>query len=126
MRMIDIACREADGINLPCIIPRDQKRYRERIPTIIERLKFHNHERSDFEISLYTHITIVGSQESLERLRKERKIFKSNLKYIFMGELEVIQDKINELEDLGVEKMVIVVESPDIEDPLSVFCKEIM
>ena len=126
MRMIDIACREADGINLPCIIPRDQKRYRERIPIIIERLKFHNRERTDFEISLYTHITVVESQESLERLRKERKIFKSNLKYIFMGELEAIQDKINEAEALGVEKMVIVVESPDIEDPLSVFCKEIM
>ncbi|MFX0041239.1 MAG: LLM class flavin-dependent oxidoreductase [Promethearchaeota archaeon] len=65
-RIIDIACREADGINLAYLIPRDQKRFRESISIINEKLKKYNRDHSDFEISLYTHITLVDSQEMLE------------------------------------------------------------
>jgi len=125
-RMIDIACREADGINLPYLIPRDQKRFRDSISTINEKLNKYKRDSSEFEISLYAYITIVDNQVAIERLRKEKNIFKSNLKYLFIGNTENIKEKIKEFENLGVEKMVIVVESPDIVDPLDIFCKKIM
>ena len=48
------------------------------------------------------------------------------MKYRFIGKPEVIQEKINEVEDLGVEKIVIVVESPELEDPLNIFSRDIM
>jgi len=125
-RMIDIACREADGINLAYVIPRDQKRFRESISAINEKLKRYGRDPTKFEISIYTYITIVDSQETLERIRKERKLFKSNMKYQFMGNVNAIQEKIHEVENLGVKKMVIIVESPDMEDPLKIFKQEIM
>ncbi|MFX0145864.1 MAG: LLM class flavin-dependent oxidoreductase [Candidatus Hodarchaeota archaeon] len=125
-RMIDIACREADGVNLAYMIPQDLKRFRESISIINEKLKKYGRKSSDFEISIYTNITITESQEIIERIRKERKIFKSNLKYLFLGSIEDIKKKIQEFENLGVKKMVIVIESPEIEDPLELFKKEIM
>jgi alkanesulfonate monooxygenase SsuD/methylene tetrahydromethanopterin reductase-like flavin-dependent oxidoreductase (luciferase family) len=125
-RMIDIACREADGVNLAYVIPRDLKKFRESISIIDEKLKEYGRDSSEFEISIYTRITIVDSQETLERIRKERKIFKSNLKYLFMGNIEDIKEKIQEVENLGVKKMVITLESPEIEDPFKVFRNEIM
>ena len=48
------------------------------------------------------------------------------MKHLFMGNPEAINKKIQEVENLGVQKMVIVVESPDLEDPLNIFSKEIM
>lgn len=125
-RMIDIACREADGVNLAYVIPRDLKRFRESISIINEKLKKYGRNPSEFEISIYTNITIINSQEMIERIRKERKIFKSNLKYLFMGNIEEIREKIQEVENLGVEKMVITLESPEFEDPFETFKKEIM
>ncbi len=125
-RMIDIACREADGVNLAYVTPRDQKRFRESISIINEKLKKYNRDPTEFEISIYTFITIIDSQETLERIRKEKRIFKSNLKYQFIGNVNTIQEKIHEVENLGVKKMVIIVESPVMEDPISFFSKEIM
>jgi alkanesulfonate monooxygenase SsuD/methylene tetrahydromethanopterin reductase-like flavin-dependent oxidoreductase (luciferase family) len=125
-RMIDIACREADGVNLSYVIPRDQKRFQESISFINEKLKKYGRDSSDFEISMYTNITITESQETIERIRKERKIFKSNLKYLFMGNIEDIKGKIQEVENLGVEKMVVFVNGPELEDPLKIFKQEIM
>ena len=125
-RMIDIACREADGVNLAYVTPRDQKRFRESISIINEKLKKYNRDPTEFEISIYTFITIIDSQETLERIRKEKRIFKSNLKYQFIGNVNTIQEKIHEVENLGVKKMVIIVESPVMEDPISIFSKEIM
>ncbi len=125
-RMIDIACREADGVNLAYVTPRDQKRFRESISIINEKLKKYNRDPTEFEISIYTFITIIDSQETLERIRKEKRIFKSNLKYQFIGNVNTIQEKIHEVENLGVKKMVIIVESPIMEDPISFFSKEIM
>ena len=125
-RMIDIACREADGVNLAYINPHDQKRFKESISIINEKLKKYGRDPAEFEISIYTYITIVDSQETLERVRKERKIFRSNLKYQFIGNSNTIQEKIHEVENLGVKKMIIIVESPIMEDPISFFSKEIM
>ncbi len=125
-RMIDIACRDADGINLAYVVPRDQKKFRESISIINEKLKRYNRDLTKFEFSIYTHITIVESQETLERIRKERNLLKSNMKYQFMGNVETIKEKINEVEELGVKKMVIIVESPESEDPLKLFKNEVM
>ncbi|MFW9999763.1 MAG: LLM class flavin-dependent oxidoreductase [Candidatus Hodarchaeota archaeon] len=125
-RMIDLACREADGVNLAYQIPRDQKKFRESISTINEKLKEYGRDPMEFETSIYTNITIVDNQKTLERIRKEKGIFKSNIKYHFMGTIKDIQEKIQEFENLGVNKMVIIIESPVIEDPITVFSKEIM
>jgi len=125
-RMIDIACREADGINLPYLVIQQQEKLRDSISTIKEKLVKYGRDSSKFEISLFTNVTIVDSQESLERLRKEREILNSQMKYLFMGNSEDIREKIKEVESLGVDKMVIVVESPDMEDPINIFSKEIM
>lgn len=125
-RMIDIACRDADGINLPYIDIRNQKLLEESLSIINEKLKKYDRDSSEFEISLFTYVTIVDSQERLEQVRKERKILKSNLKYLFMGTYEEIKKKIKEFENLGVSKMIVVVESPDMKDPLDFFNKKIM
>jgi alkanesulfonate monooxygenase SsuD/methylene tetrahydromethanopterin reductase-like flavin-dependent oxidoreductase (luciferase family) len=125
-RMIDIACREADGVNLANITPHDQKRFRESITLINEKLKMYGRDPTEFEISIYTYIRIADNQETIERIRKEKGIFRSNMKYQFIGNVNTIQEKIHEVEDLGVEKMVVIIESPVIEDPISVFSKDIM
>lgn len=125
-RMIDIACREADGVNLANHVPRDQKRFRESISLINEKLKRYGRDPDEFEISIYTFIRIADSQETIERIRKEKSIFRSIMKYQFIGNVNTIQEKIQEVEDLGVKKMIVIVESPTIEDPINVFSKEIM
>jgi len=125
-RMIDIACREADGVNLAYVTPHDQKRFRESISIIREKLKRYGRDPTEFEISIYTDITIIDNQETLERIRKEKKIFRSNMKYQFIGDVNAIQEKIHEFEELGVKKMVVIVESPIMEDPITLFCKEII
>ncbi|MFX1357713.1 MAG: hypothetical protein ACFFA8_10535, partial [Promethearchaeota archaeon] len=63
---------------------------------------------------------------TLESIRKEKGIFKSNLKYQFMGDVKTIQEKINKVENLGVKKMIIKVDSPVIDDPINFFSREIM
>ena len=125
-RMIDIACREADGINLPYLDLQQQEILKNRISTIKERLKKYDRNILEFEISLFTNVTIVEGQESLENLKREREILESQMKYLFMGTAEDIKERIKEVENLGVKKMVIVVESPDLEDPLEIFNREIM
>ena len=125
-RMIDIACREADGINLPYLDIQQQEVLRESITTIEEKLKKYDRDPLEFEISLFANVTIVDSQESLESLIGEREILKSQMKYLFMGTSEDIKEKIQEIENLGVKKMVIVVESPDLQDSLDIFNREIM
>jgi len=49
------------------------------------------------------------------------------MKFLFIGTPEIIKEKIREVESLGVKKMVLFkLESPDLEDPLDVFDREIM
>ncbi|MHA2287891.1 MAG: LLM class flavin-dependent oxidoreductase [Promethearchaeota archaeon] len=124
-RMIDIACREADGINFASLHPWQKKIMRENISLVYENLKKYNRDRTDFELSLFTRVTIVDSQDTCERIRKERKLLKSEMKYVFLGTPESIKEKITDVENLGVDKMVIFIESPDLEDPIDVFNGEI-
>jgi alkanesulfonate monooxygenase SsuD/methylene tetrahydromethanopterin reductase-like flavin-dependent oxidoreductase (luciferase family) len=122
-RMTDIACREADGINLPL---GNIEQIRRGIPNITEILKKYNRDPSNFEISLFTSIIMVNDQEELENLRRKRRILKRNLKNQFIGTPEDIKRKITEVEDMGVDKMVISIEKTKFEDSLDVFCKELM
>ena len=122
-RMTDIACREADGINLPL---GNIEQIRRGIPNITEILKKYNRDPSNFEISLFTSIIMVNDQEELENLRRKRRILKRNLKNQFIGTPEDIKRKITEVEEMGVDKMVISVEKTKIEDPIEALCKELM
>ncbi|MFX0012443.1 MAG: hypothetical protein ACFE9R_19170, partial [Candidatus Hermodarchaeota archaeon] len=89
-------------------------------------LKRYNRDPNDFEISLFTTIALVNTQEELEALRKKRKILKRNLKNLFIGTVEDVKEKISEVENAGVNKMVISIEDTGIEEPLTLFKKELM
>ena len=127
-RMIDLACREADGINLPYLMRPSQKfdLLRDYVSIIKEMLEKYNRDYSNFEISLFNTIAIAKSQEELDKSRKERKILKSSLKNLFFGFPEDIKERIKEVENIGIDKMVFSVEKNENFDPLTVFCKEIM
>ena len=122
-RMTDIACREADGINIPM---GNIEQIRARIPFIEEKLKKYNRNLSEFEISLFTSITLVSNQEELEALRRKRKILKRRIKSLFIDTPEGLKEKISEVQDLGVDKMVISVEDTNLDDPIEVFSKDLM
>ncbi|KKK46567.1 hypothetical protein LCGC14_0728680 [marine sediment metagenome] len=122
-RMTDIACREADGINIPM---GNIEQIRARIPFIEEKLKKYNRNLSEFEISLFTSITLVSDQEELEALRRKRKILKRRIKSLFIDTPEGLKEKISKVEDLGVDKMVISVEDTNLDDPIEVFSKDLM
>ncbi|MHA2397379.1 MAG: LLM class flavin-dependent oxidoreductase [Promethearchaeota archaeon] len=122
-RMIDIACREADGINIPL---RTIQEIKKKIPTIHEKLKKYNRDPSDFEISLFVSIGLVNNQEELDELRKKRRILKRALENMFIGTPESVKTKISDVEEAGVNKMVISVEETGIQDPLTLFKEKIM
>lgn len=127
-RMINIACREADGINFSYLMSYQQKidLIKKNVSIIKEKLKKYNRDYSKFEVSLFNGVTITKTQEELDRLRKDRKILKSNLKNLFMGFPEDIKERIKEVENIGIDKMVLAVDKNENFDPLTVFCKEIM
>ncbi|MEE9379236.1 MAG: LLM class flavin-dependent oxidoreductase [Candidatus Lokiarchaeia archaeon] len=125
-RMIDIACREADGINLPYLVDEQRKIFRENISTINEKLKKYNRDPSKFEISLFATASMVNSQEGLKKLMRKRNILNSNLKNLFIGTPDNIKEKITEVENLGIKKMVITVEGSEFEDPLEIFSRDIV
>jgi len=122
-RMTDIACREADGINIPL---RGIKEIKGRIPIIHENLKKYNRDPSDFELSLFVSIGLVNNQEELDEVRKKRRIMKRNLENMFIGTPESIKNKISEVEGAGIDKMVISIEETGIENPLALFKDKIM
>jgi alkanesulfonate monooxygenase SsuD/methylene tetrahydromethanopterin reductase-like flavin-dependent oxidoreductase (luciferase family) len=123
VRMTDIACREADGINIPL---RTIQEIKTKIPTIHEKLKKYNRDPSDFEISLFVSIGLVNNQGELDELRKKRRILKRTLENMFIGTPESIKAKISDVEEAGVNKMVISVEETGIQDPLTLFKDKIM
>ncbi len=125
-RMINIACREADGINLPYLFEQQQKIFLDNISLINGKLKEYDRDPSKFEISLFTSITMVNNQKELESLRRESKILQSELRNQFISTLGDIREKIREFENLGVKKIVITVESPTQKNPLDIFCRKVM
>jgi alkanesulfonate monooxygenase SsuD/methylene tetrahydromethanopterin reductase-like flavin-dependent oxidoreductase (luciferase family) len=133
-RLVTIACREADGINLP---HHGLDELEERIRFINSRLMKYGRDPERFEISTFNLITIVNNEEELnevihgmiERAKQENeKISKEQiLRNRFVGYVEDLKAKIKSAEDLGVRKMVITVRgSPSVKDPMKLFHDEIM
>ena len=132
-RMTAIACREADGINLPYTRPDDIPESINKIKTKLEEF---NRELSDFEISYFNTINIVESQDELdnlvekimERYKEGEKPSKEDvIRNQMIGFPEDIKEKISLLEDMGIDKLVIAIRQSDtIKDPLKLFKEKIM
>ena len=134
-RMIDIACREADGVNLDLWWRPNIESLKPRISNINERLTKHNRDPSEFEISLFTTITVVESQEKLnnivesiiKRFPADKKPTKEHiLNNHYVGFPEDIREKIKKLENMGLKRIVFWLIESDFEDPLEVFAKKVM
>ncbi len=132
-RMMDIACREADGINLPYTKIDD-------LPDAINRIKInlekYQRDVENFEISYFNTINVVDSQEELdaivERIIKaapeDKKPLKEDiLRNSFIGCTEDLKNQITKVEEMGIQKMVIAIrKSESIEDPMKLFADKIM
>ncbi|MBY8985040.1 MAG: LLM class flavin-dependent oxidoreductase [Candidatus Lokiarchaeota archaeon] len=136
-RMTDIACREADGINLPYPSQNAflKTQLSSKISEINELLKKYNRASENFEISLFSTITIAKNQEDLDKRIEE--IIKNTpgpmkptkdylLEHQFIGFPEDIKKKLNDLENMGINKIVLSVGKSDLKDPLLVFNEELM
>ena len=126
-RMIDIACREADGINIPYLLgPFKLEKISTQISDIEEKLKKYNRDPSTFEISLFCTVILAQNQEDLEKIRRTHKIMKRSLPHMFIGTHEELKEKIIQVENMGVDKMVMSLGQSGLDDPLAVFNKEVM
>ena len=120
-RMIDIACREADGINLTNIKPDELPDY---INKIKANLKKYNRDNSEFEISTCCTITLTDNQE-------EKKVSYHSSGNIYVGCHEDIKEEMDNLEELGIDKVVLwsIIKSEksvSIKDPLETFANKVM
>jgi alkanesulfonate monooxygenase SsuD/methylene tetrahydromethanopterin reductase-like flavin-dependent oxidoreductase (luciferase family) len=133
-RLVTIACREADGINLP---HHGLDELEERTHFITSKLKKYNKDPEKFEISAFNLITLVNNEEELnetihqmiERAKQENEKLSREqiLRNSFTGYVEDVRAKIKHAEDLGVRKMVIVVRgSPSVKDPMKLFHDKLM
>jgi alkanesulfonate monooxygenase SsuD/methylene tetrahydromethanopterin reductase-like flavin-dependent oxidoreductase (luciferase family) len=133
-RLVTIACREADGINLP---HHGLDELEERTRFIASKLKKYNRDPEKFEISTYNLITFVNNEEELngtisqmiERAKQENQELSKEqiLRNSFIGYVEDVKAKIKRAEDLGIRKMVLVIRgSPTVKDPIKVFHDELM
>lgn len=128
-RVVTMACREADGINLP---HGGLEEIEERTRFIASKLKKYNRDPEKFEISSFSLITLVNTEEELKEAVRQliERAKQSNeptteeqiLKNTFTGYVEDVKAKIKRAEDLGVRKMVINVRgSPAVTDPMKLF-----
>lgn len=133
-KLTTIACREADGINIP---HRGLDELRERTDFIISKLHEYDRNPDEFEISTFNVITFVSSQEELDEVvgqmverakRHNQEVTKEQiLKDSFIGYVDDVKGKIEQAEEFGVKKMVIVVRGgPSIKDPMKLFHDKIM
>jgi alkanesulfonate monooxygenase SsuD/methylene tetrahydromethanopterin reductase-like flavin-dependent oxidoreductase (luciferase family) len=136
-RMIDIACREADGVNLgyPGQTIFSKTQLSSKINEIDDNLKRYNKSRTNFEISLFTSITIAKDQDELDKriediIKNASGSMKPTKEYLlehqFIGFPEDIKEKIIEMENMGVNKIVLSIGKSNLEDPLKQFSKKIM
>jgi alkanesulfonate monooxygenase SsuD/methylene tetrahydromethanopterin reductase-like flavin-dependent oxidoreductase (luciferase family) len=133
-RLVTIACREADGINLP---HHGLDELEERTRFIASKLKKYKRDPEKFEISTYNLITLVNNEQELnetirqmiERAKQENQELTREqiLRNSFMGYVEDVKAKIKHAEDLGIRKMVLVIRgSPTIKDPIKLFHDKFM
>jgi alkanesulfonate monooxygenase SsuD/methylene tetrahydromethanopterin reductase-like flavin-dependent oxidoreductase (luciferase family) len=133
-RLVTIACREADGINLP---HHGLEELEERTRFIASKLKKYNRDPEKFEISAFNLITLVNDEEELNEAVRQMigraKQYNQELdreqilKNSFTGYVEDVKAKIKCAEDAGVKKMVIVVAgSRSIKEPIKLFHDKLM
>ncbi|NPD89826.1 MAG: LLM class flavin-dependent oxidoreductase [Asgard group archaeon] len=132
-RMTKIACREADGINLPYTKYEDLAL---KVNNINELLSSFDRNPNKFEISLFTDVTLVDNQEELEteiskiigRNKEGEKPTKEEvLKNRIIGFPEDIKEKITQINEIGIERLVFTVRKLETtEDPLKLFHEKIM
>ncbi|KKL61987.1 hypothetical protein LCGC14_2189770, partial [marine sediment metagenome] len=106
-----------------------------RIAYINERLKKHNRDPSEFEISLFATMTIVNSQEKWDDLvariingypEGNKPTREYIIKNHYVGFPEDIKEKIKMLENMGIKKVVLWLRRSDIEDSIETFNKKVM
>ena len=133
-RLVTIACREADGINLP---HPGLDELEERTRFITSKLKKYNKDPERFEISTFNLITLVNNEEELnEAIRQmiewakqenQRLSRKQILRNSFTGYVEDVKAKIKHAEDLGVRKMVLDIHGgPSVKDPMKLLHDKLM
>jgi len=140
-RLVTIACREADGINLVRIFessPQLVEPLKERIDFINSKLRRYNRNSEEFEISTFNSIAVFNIGEEFDRAvdyliqsfkNQNLKITKEQiLKNLFIGYVDDVKEKIKQAEELGVEKMVIeeIYGDSSIKDPVKLFHDKIM
>ena len=123
-RMIDIACRETDGINLIGIKTDEIPKY---INNIKANLKKYNRDTSEFEISCCNVITLTDNPQEIDKFKVEFQPYGNN----YLGFPEDVKEEIENLEGLGVDKMLLwavakTKQSESIKDPLETFAKKVM
>ena len=123
-RMMDIACREADGINLNDVKP-------DKLPEFINKvksnLKKYNRDISEFEISYCCTITLLDNQQEMDKLMVKYNVFGNQ----YIGFPDDVKEEIDNLEELGIDKMILwdinkPVRAELIKDPLETFANKIM
>jgi alkanesulfonate monooxygenase SsuD/methylene tetrahydromethanopterin reductase-like flavin-dependent oxidoreductase (luciferase family) len=133
-RLVTIACREADGINLP---HHGLDELEERTRFIASKLLKYGRDSERFEISAFNLITIVNNEEELDEAVRQRieqakqeneKLSREQiLKDSFVGYIKDLRAKIKSAEDLGVRKMVITIRgSPSVKDSMKLFHDELI
>jgi len=133
-RLTAIACRDADGINIP---HRGINELKSKVDFIASKLHKYNRNPEEFEISSFNAVTLVNSQEELDKIvdqmidstkQQNHKFTKEEiLNESFIGFVDDIKEKIKKVEEFDVKKMVIVVRGDSsIKDPLKLFHDKIM
>ena len=123
-RITDIACREADGINLIDIKPDDLP---EHVNKVKLNLKKYNRDVSEFEISFCSTITLIDNQQEMDKL----KVKYHTLGNQYIGYPEDVKEEMGNLEELGIDKIMLwdvkkSKQSESIKDPLETFANKIM
>ncbi|UCH03162.1 MAG: LLM class flavin-dependent oxidoreductase [Candidatus Bathyarchaeota archaeon] len=133
-RLTTIACRDADGINLP---DSSISILKTRIRFITSQLEKYNRDPEQFEISTFNDITLIKTQDELDAIvdqkiqqakrQNEDRTKEQILQNSFIGYVNDVIDKMREMEECNVKRMVIQVHgSPSIKDPLQLFHDKIM
>lgn len=130
-RLATIACREADGMNLPWP---GLGELEERTRFITSKLRECGRDREKFEISTLSLITLVNDEEELNEAVHEHANQESGeptregvLRNRFIGYVEDVKAKIEHAEDLGVDKMVVDIHGgPSVKDPVKLFHDKLM
>jgi delta-aminolevulinic acid dehydratase/porphobilinogen synthase len=118
-RMIDIACREADGINLINI---KHEKLPEYLNMIKDKLRKYDRDVIDFEISYCSFIFLKEGNEV--------KIRFNPIGNQYTGSTENLKELINELEENGIKKIILwgvdKTRKSEIKDPLLTFANEVI